>query len=88
MTCKKVKFADEKAALFYIKKIKDTSTKVKRPTAAYLCPHCLAWHLTSRTQKDDMQIEKYRETIKHQKEHIKNLEARIIELKGKLKINY
>ena len=77
MECKKVKFADEKSIQFYIKKLRDTSVRIKKPVAGYLCSHCLCWHLTSRTQKDDIQMEKYRATIKNQKELIEQLQSSI-----------
>ncbi len=81
--CTKVKFADEAATKFYIKKLKDTSLRMKKPVAAYLCSECLCWHLTSRTPKDDIQAEKYRATIKNQKIIISQLTLRLSELKQK-----
>lgn len=46
MECKKTKFADQEAANFYIKKLKDTSTRDYIPCRAYLCPDCNSWHIT------------------------------------------
>ncbi len=85
MECNKVKFADEKSIQFYIKKLKETSVRIKKPVAGYLCSHCLTWHLTSRTQKDDIQMEKYRATIKNQKLTIQQLNNKIAELVRKQK---
>lgn len=48
--CKKVKFANEEAALFFIKKLKATSSRVKKPVSTYLCENCFSWHLTSWTE--------------------------------------
>lgn len=48
MECIKTKFVDEKAALFYIDKLKRTSTRINVPKRAYLCPKCLSYHLTHR----------------------------------------
>jgi len=46
--CKKVSFINEDFALQYIKKLKETSTRTKVPSRAYLCETCLNWHLTSK----------------------------------------
>jgi len=45
--CSKVSFCDEKFALQYIKILKKTSKRERKPVTAYLCQHCLTWHLTS-----------------------------------------
>ncbi len=45
--CTKTKFANEKAALDYVRRLKNTSTRSIIPTRAYLCPYCETWHLTS-----------------------------------------
>lgn len=44
--CKKVSFATEADADFYINKLKKTSSRKVVPTRAYLCEECLNWHLT------------------------------------------
>ena len=49
MTCKKVSFATENDALYYVDKLQRTSTRQRIPNDTYLCPHCLSWHLTSKT---------------------------------------
>lgn len=46
--CKKISFLNEAQAIFYIDKLKNTSTRTKVPTRAYLCQDCLNWHLTSK----------------------------------------
>lgn len=44
--CKKVAFATEADADFYIEKLKRTSSRKVVPTRAYLCETCRNWHLT------------------------------------------
>lgn len=46
--CKKVKFATEEFALFYVDKLQKTSIRDKKPIKAYLCQHCVSWHLSSK----------------------------------------
>jgi TolA-binding protein len=74
MKCKKVYFADEKTALFYIDKLKKTSIKEKKPVNTYLCPHCLNWHLTSIEPKEV-------KNITYLNRQINNLKAKIEGLK-------
>lgn len=50
ITCKKVSFADEQQALFYIDKLIRTSKRKVVPQRTYLCHKCFNWHLTSQTQ--------------------------------------
>lgn len=45
--CKKVSFATEADAIYYINKLKKTSSRKVLPARAYLCEECLNWHLTS-----------------------------------------
>lgn len=54
--CNKVKFACENAALFAMKKIKETSKKKVVPVRPYKC-YCGLWHLTSRLDIKDIQKE-------------------------------
>lgn len=64
--CKKVSFLDEANALKYIKKLKETSKRVKVPQRAYLCEVCLNWHLTSSTEAinpDSNQVTTLKTTI-------------------------
>lgn len=84
MKCKKVKFATQSGANFYINKLKETSDRIKRPTRAYLCPFCLLWHLTSMTSQEEDLLAKYREKIKQKNELITQLNNRIAELKNKI----
>ncbi len=58
--CKKVKFATNADADFYIKKLGATSSRKKIPTRAYFCRHCNAWHLTSQQNKE---VEELNNTI-------------------------
>lgn len=49
----KTAFADQNTADEYLRQIKRTAklkNQKKFPTHSYLCPHCLAWHLTSKHQ--------------------------------------
>jgi len=50
IVCKKVSFADEEQANFYIDKLNKTSKRVVVPQRAYLCNKCLNWHLTSKEE--------------------------------------
>ncbi len=50
IVCKKVSFADEKQALFYIEKLNKTSNRKSVPQRTYLCHKCSNWHLTSQVQ--------------------------------------
>lgn len=74
--CKKVKFACENAALFAMKKIKETSKKKVLPVRPYSC-YCGAWHLTSRLDIKDIQAEN-----KLLKDKIKELEEKIYALES------
>lgn len=85
MECTKAKFSDEKQAQYYIDKLKNTSIREKKPIRAYLCPHCLSWHLTSKTEKDDLQMGKYRQEIKNKNALITQMNERIRELKEKVR---
>lgn len=73
MTCKKVSFINEKFALEYIDKLQKTSTRSRKPVNAYLCPHCLAWHLTSIELKEVKQI-------KFLNRQIDNLKLKVLHL--------
>ena len=50
--CKKVSFATQADADYYIDKLQKTSTRDKIPVNSYLCPKCNCWHLTSWEQID------------------------------------
>lgn len=83
--CKKVRFVDEEAALFYIKKLKKTSKRARKPVNAYLCPKCFSWHLTSIESKENKQlIDKDREIV-NLKKRIDHLNKEIKRLKSKIK---
>lgn len=93
--CKKVKFIDEAAAIYYVNKLKRTSTRTSIPTGQYLCPYCLSWHLTSRKSKEEETIEKLKaelqkknEKIKAYKEIITRQANNICEIKELLKKRY
>lgn len=50
--CKKVSFATQADADYYIDKLQKTSTRDKVPINSYLCTKCNCWHLTSWEQVD------------------------------------
>jgi len=50
--CKKVYFATEADADYYIKKLAKTSKRDTKPVRAYLCEKCNCWHLTSWAEVD------------------------------------
>lgn len=62
LVCKKVRFANEEAALFSLKKIQSISKRRIVPIRAYLCKYCKTWHLTSRP--DPFELLKENETLK------------------------
>jgi len=45
--CKKIRYADEETAEYYLNKLKETSKRKLKPTRVYLCEKCFTWHLTS-----------------------------------------
>lgn len=75
MECRKVFFADEKFALQYIAKLNKTSYRERKPVRAYLCQHCLNWHLTSIECKENMEIV-------YLGRQINNLKAKILHLQN------
>lgn len=85
LDCDKTRFTTEKDAVFYIEKLKKTSIRDKRPKSAYLCPHCLSWHLTSQDQKYDNRIAKYTAEIKRLGFIIKSLNEKIESQKKQIK---
>lgn len=80
MTCKKVSFTDEKFANDYLKKLHKTSSREIKPVRAYLCEHCLCWHLTS------IRSEEQNEVI-YLRRQVANLKQTIVELKKHMSIN-
>jgi len=81
MECKKVKFVNEQSALMYIKKVKETSVRDKKPVRAYLCEKCLAWHLTSIESKENMQLVYAQREIANLKSKLAHRDAEIERLK-------
>lgn len=90
--CKKVCFINEDFAIQYINKLRATSVRTKVPSRAYLCEHCLNWHLSSKgeytdpTNKKDSKIEsrltpkteaKKNDAIEQRDNRIKNLEKKL-----------
>jgi len=75
MECKKVKFVNEASAEMYIKKLKGTSVRAKKPVRAYLCEKCLSWHLTSIEAKENMQLV-------YANREINNLKAKVLHLQN------
>ena len=88
--CKKISFLNEAQAIFYIDKLRNTSTRTKVPTRAYLCQDCLNWHLTSKGAYADENplIENLREKCKNLEAEIKLKDAEIKKLVKALKKNY
>ena len=91
-TCKKVAFATEENAEFYIKKLQRTSIRLVKPQRAYLCEKCLRWHLTHIQTIDLRCVEKENEKLKsenlilkqktkEQEQIINNLNNAIIEFR-------
>ncbi len=80
--CKKVGFATEAQALFYVDKLKNTSTRTIIPVGAYLCPICLVWHLTSKESIESVIYKKYETRIKEKDLMIENLNKTINELRN------
>jgi hypothetical protein len=81
-TCKKVKFLDETQAMFYVAKLKKTSMREVIPQRAYLCEHCLCWHLTSTPNnpilsKQDQQINMLKNEMLIKDQKIKNLREQL-----------
>ena len=69
--CKKTKFADQAAAMFYIAKLKATSCRDKIPQRAYLCEICLSWHITSiKLTPDQRRIQSLERKIKSLEEQL------------------
>lgn len=98
--CYKASFINQKYADEYIKKLKETSVRYKKPKRAYLCEDCLNWHLTSSPEeKDDSipdkrdkhitslekQVKDLIEKNKNQQETIKNYYNKVEKLKKQLK---
>lgn len=84
-SCKKVRFVNEEAALFYIQKLKKTSKRARKPVNAYLCPQCLSWHLTSIESKENKQLIYKDREIVNLKKKIDHLNKEIQRLKSKIK---
>jgi uncharacterized protein (DUF305 family) len=85
--CKKVYFVDEKNALMYINKLKKTSSRERKPVNAYLCQHCLNWHLTSIELKEVSQVKNLESQIKNLKEKIARQKTHIEGMQKKLMID-
>jgi hypothetical protein len=67
-------------------KLRKTSNREINPISAYLCPKCLAWHLTSHPDKEFQKLFKAtsiisNEQIKKHKKRIEILENTINQLK-------
>lgn len=88
--CVKVKFGSQAFADFYIKKCAE-KYKVKCPTLkSYLCPFCLAWHVTHEEDDnmDDLSlvgIKNYRRTFEDNANEITKLQNKVKNLEGQVK---
>lgn len=84
--CKKVAFADEEKALYYIEKLKKTSKRFVVPHRTYLCEKCFAWHLSSRPSKEDERAKKENQEnqqiieLQNLKKENQKLKERVIQL--------
>lgn len=89
--CPKTYFINEKFANDYIAKLKNTSTRIKRPVRAYLCDKCLNWHLTSQTQHQFDVLQQYKKALKNKNLEVAKLQKENKELRKKynlLKIDF
>lgn len=82
--CPKTSFVNEQYAIDFIKKLKATSVRQKRPTRAYLCDICLNWHLTSLTEHQSDILHNYKLAIKQKDAIIADLNRRIKTLKREI----
>src|ERR1700759_3208543 len=73
--CKKVSFATEKDAIYYIDKLKKTSIRSIIPTRSYLCTKCINWHLTSKGSYENRKIKELELLIKLLREENKILKS-------------
>lgn len=83
--CKKVYFANENSAKFYIEKLNKTSLRKVKPVRAYLCEKCLNWHLTSIVSEENRQLIYKDRQIANLKAKIQHLENEIQRLTNKHK---
>ena len=58
--CTKIAYPTETEAKWHLRQIKQKDGEHKKPYRAYECPHCSAWHLTSR--EDITWIKKLKQT--------------------------
>lgn len=97
MPCKKTYFANEKIAMEYVLRLKDTSKRKVVPHRAYLCEKCLHWHITSltiekeknmRNQVEDLEevIGKKNKEIEKKQRRIDELTDTVVRLNNKIKI--
>lgn len=86
MACKKVRFANEKAALFHIEKLNRTSIRDFHPNRAYLCHECGTWHLTSRTDEKLKRIAELEEQVKNLKHQLKESRKMVHQLEQRKKL--
>ena len=85
MDCPKTYFANEEQALFYIKKLKATSKRIKVPVRAYLCNKCFNWHLTSQTEHQVSVLEERNKEVRIKNKRIGDLEIENKRLKKEVK---
>lgn len=90
MSCIKVKFSDEKQAMFYVKKLQETSNRDKVPNRAYLCEICFTWHITSSDEikQIDFIRSKYEAKINNLKETIRLRDLKIENQKQQIQNYY
>ncbi len=81
LICKKTKFATKEFAIESLVKITETSDRKTIPVRAYLCKHCFSWHLTSKPDLFELQMET--EKIKLENKH---LEEKIVKLEDDISV--
>lgn len=81
LICKKTRFSTKEFALESLVKITETSDRKTIPVRAYLCKHCFSWHLTSKPDLFELQMET--EKIKLENKH---LEEKIVKLEDEISV--
>ncbi len=73
---------NEKEALFYADKIKNTSLNKSKEMFAYACDKCNSWHLTSHSQKDRNEIKSLRKAVAKKNSIINKLKLELDQYKS------
>lgn len=78
--CKKASFQNENYAIKFIKKLKETSKRNKVPQSAYLCKHCLTWHITSLNDWNEDSVE-----VQQLKKKLAKAERQLVDATNRIK---